>query len=725
MTGFFSASGNRICAYGRVVALAGVLLSAVSARPVAAAPDDTHQVLLLYSYEREFAPHKAFAETFRAELGRQSPRPIHFVEVSLVDIRSEGSAPEEAILDRLRSGFGRYRFDLVVPIGGPANTFAQKFRAKLFPTTPMLIAGVDQRFVQQATLTPNDTVVAVNHDLSQVIGQILRLFPDLQTLVVIIGASQLEQFWLKEAMREFQPFAGRVNFIWTNDLSFEQIVQRCATLPPHSAIFYGLLSLDAHGEPQIESRTMSALHAAANAPIFSLYKDQLGRGIVGGALLSTDELSHNTTNVALRVLAGESPRTIGTSTLMLGAPVFDWRELRRWQIDEARLPSGSIVEFREPTVWQRYRGPIVAAAAFTGVQTLAVIALVFNVIHRRRVDRSRTAPERFRVVSNAPIVSMWAAGPDGTSSDRSATDASGRTAQSELGNGWTDAVHPDDLGRCLEIYWHAFKRREPFQMEYRLRRGRGEYRRVLDTGVPRFAGQVFAGYVGSAIDLTDLTRDQIALSSLSRRLMKGQEKERASVARKLRDDIGQRMMTLTLRAHHLRDAQQDGNLQADVMELSDQLSVLANEISSLSDPVYGRMELLGLAAVAASYCRSLSSQHAVFIDFRQEDVPSDVPNDIALALFRVLQEAVENALNYAAVRDIWVSLRGAGDELQLEVADLGVGFDVAAVMSNQALGFVAMRERLALVGGQVKIHSMPGQGTRILAHAPLRREQEI
>jgi signal transduction histidine kinase len=86
---------------------------------------------------------------------------------------------------------------------------------------------------------------------------------------------------------------------------------------------------------------------------------------------------------------------------------------------------------------------------------------------------------------------------------------------------------------------------------------------------------------------------------------------------------------------------------------------------------------------------------------------------------------VENALNYAAVRDIWVSLRGAGDELQLEVADLGVGFDVAAVMSNQALGFVAMRERLALVGGQVKIHSMPGQGTRILAHAPLRREQEI
>ena len=82
------------------------------------------------------------------------------------------------------------------------------------------------------------------------------------------------------------------------------------------------------------------------------------------------------------------------------------------------------------------------------------------------------------------------------------------------------------------------------------------------------------------------------------------------------------------------------------------------------------------------------------------------------------EEAVENALNYAAVRDIWVSLRGAEDELELEIADLGVGFDVATVMSNQALGFLAMRERLALVGGEVNRHVATNgrTGHRGIAH---------
>jgi len=106
-----------------------------------------------------------------------------------------------------------------------------------------------------------------------------------------------------------------------------QIVERCATLPPHSAIFYGMFSLDAHGEPQTETQTLAALHAAANAPLFGLTRDHLGRGIVGGSMLSMMELSRNTTKVALRLLAGESPRAIAPSTLRRGTPVFDSRDM--------------------------------------------------------------------------------------------------------------------------------------------------------------------------------------------------------------------------------------------------------------------------------------------------------------------------------------------------------------------------------------------------------------
>ena len=176
-------------------------------------------------------------------------------------------------------------------IGGPAATFAQQFRQELFPATPMLIAGVDRRFVENGTFTDNETTVATEHDPALMIDEILRLLPETRTVMVVVGASQVEQFWLQEMKREFRRFGGRLQFIWTNELSFDEIVERCRTMPAQSAIFFAILSLDGKGEPRVEGDTLTSLHAVANVPMFALYG--IGRGIVGGPLLSTDELESN------------------------------------------------------------------------------------------------------------------------------------------------------------------------------------------------------------------------------------------------------------------------------------------------------------------------------------------------------------------------------------------------------------------------------------------------
>ena len=96
--------------------------------------------------------------------------------------------------------------------------------------------------------------------------------------MVVLGNSPLEKFWLAEAKREFEPFAKRVDFIWTNELPFDEILKRAAVLPPNAAIFYGLMVVDAQGVPHEENRTMADLHAAANAPMFGLYDSQIRRG---------------------------------------------------------------------------------------------------------------------------------------------------------------------------------------------------------------------------------------------------------------------------------------------------------------------------------------------------------------------------------------------------------------------------------------------------------------
>ena len=289
--------------------------------------------------------------------------------------------------------------------------------------------------------------------------------------------------------------------------------------------------------PHVEERALTELRAVANAPIFGLRSSQLGLGIVGGPLLSMEDLSRNSVTVARRLLNGESARAINTPTQLLAAPVFDGRELRRWNIDEQGLPPRSQVMFREPTLWQQYKGSIVTVA---GIQVMLVAALVAS-LARRRTDRTQRESEgRFRLLSSAAPVMMWIAGPDKRRTDvnRPWLDFIGQSIAAVLGTGWTNSVHPGDLSRCLATYRNAFDRREVFRMEYRLRRHDGEYRWILDTGAPRFLEDgSFEGYIGSAIDVTDLKLARLALSSLSQRLMQAHEHERAWVARELQDDL--------------------------------------------------------------------------------------------------------------------------------------------------------------------------------------------
>jgi signal transduction histidine kinase len=582
---------------------------------VSAAQTAPRQVLLLYSYERDFASHNAFATMFRSELSRSFGEPIDFIELSLQAARLTSDASEESILNEVRSTLPRRRLDLVVPIGGPAAVFAQTYRQQLFPTAPMLLAGVDRRFVQNRVPGANDTAVAVEHDPSQMIEAILRLLPDTRTVFVVIGASPFEQFWLKEVKGGLRRFEGRLTFIWTNELSFEEMLKGCASLPPHSAIFYGVLSSDAKGVRHAEERTLGAFHAAANAPIFGLHSTQLGRGIVGGPLLSIDDLSRNTATVAARMLRGASAHSLTTPTQRAATPTFDWRELRRWGIAEDRLQPGSVVLFREPTAWQRYRPQILAGVTVASAQAVLVIALVVSLVKRRRRERSlRVSVESFKLAS-------------------------------------------------------------------------------------------------------------VALSGLSRRLLQSHEQERAWVAWKLNEELCQRLTGLNLQLHSLSmGSRGDVNqIRARVEELCAQFGDLASEIQAISDQSYHTLELLGLAASVRTFCQQMSERHGVTIDFRHEGVPDDLPNDVALALFRVLEEALGNAVRHAGVHRVSVWLGGSRDEVRLDVADEGVGFDPESAMKSQGLGLIGMRERLSLVGGECQIDSQPGAGTRIRARVPLHR----
>jgi signal transduction histidine kinase len=364
-----------------------LILAATS--PAAAEPK---RVLLLHSFGPQFVPWVFFAGQFREELFKQSPDKIDLYEASLEGARFQQPEEQRPIVDYLVALFGTRRLDLIVTIGAPATFFVQKYRAQFFPSTPLIIGAPEQRAINYGTLTSNDAPVAVTLDFKKWIENILLVLPETTHIAWIVGASPLERFWTEEFRRTSQPFTDRISFEWFNDLRFEDMLKRVSELPPHSALFFVDLRVDAAGVPLDRDQVLPRLREATNAPIFSYIDSYLGLGIVGGPMLSSEEVGRRMAQAAVRILNGETPGNLKIPPVALGAPQYDWRELQHWNIGEDRLPAGSLIRFREPTVWEQYRWQIAMICTVILLQGALISGLLYE--RRRRLHAEVQSRQR-------------------------------------------------------------------------------------------------------------------------------------------------------------------------------------------------------------------------------------------------------------------------------------------------------------------------------------------
>jgi signal transduction histidine kinase len=309
-------------------------------------------------------------------------------EVSLDMARYAQPDMEGPFVEFLLARLTKWQPDLVVPIGSPAGRFVVKYRHRLFPRAPVIYTGMDRRTLPHDAFQSNATFVGKSFHLAGLVEDILQLAPDTNHISVVIGDSPLERFWTTIVQKEFEPFQDRVRFTWLNDLSFDEVLKRVATLPPRSFVLLALLIRDASGVTHNQDEALQQLRAVANAPINGVFQNQLGLGLVGGRLYQAEPESEAAAHIAIRVLRGEPISKFPPQIVPSLSPRYDWRQLRRWNISEDRLPPGSVILFRQPTFWKEYGWHVVSVVGLIGVQAALIVTLL---VQRRRRREAQAA----------------------------------------------------------------------------------------------------------------------------------------------------------------------------------------------------------------------------------------------------------------------------------------------------------------------------------------------
>jgi signal transduction histidine kinase len=381
-----------------------VTLLACAVSTCVAGEQQPKRVLIFHSFGPDFGD--LYSEKLRTELDQEMPGRLDLYEEWLVSARFSTPHEDTALVNYLRSLFADHPLDLIITLGAPAAEFIRHHRQTLFPRVPEVLADVEERKVESASPPAEESAVPIAVSFPVIADGILRVLPKTTTLAVVIGNSAIENYWVGQIRNSMRPFEGRMSVTFLNEMSFDQVLKRVAALPANSAIFYVLLSRSVPGIPEDESIALAKLHSAADAPIFSYTDAYLGKGIVGGSLISSQEQIKKIVSVSARILAGERASGITTPALQFASPQYDWRELKRWHIRDSALPPGSSIRFMPVSGWQRYRWQIASAGLFILLQ----MALILGLLYERRGRMSAEATSRTHFVELARMNRLSAAG---------------------------------------------------------------------------------------------------------------------------------------------------------------------------------------------------------------------------------------------------------------------------------------------------------------------------
>jgi signal transduction histidine kinase len=306
----------------------------------------------------------------------------YLINIEHLDLTHFG---DEKHLDLLKNLY-RYKYadhkpDLIIPVLGAAIDLVLDQKADLFNGVPIVFGGVEKQFLENLALPDNATGHLTDINYTKTLELALRLHPNTRNIVIVGGAGNVVKNWVTSSRKAYQSYEDRFDITYLIGLPMQELLSEVTSLPPQTIIISLPVLRDGNGQEFIANEVLKLIAETANAPVYTFWDICLGTGVVGGHVGSFEKEAQAVAQLGLRVLNGENPSDIPITQAPKYENIFDWQQLKRWGIPEARLPEDSVVINRELNVFEQHTEEVVVILLLLGLQFLAILYLV----HQRRI----------------------------------------------------------------------------------------------------------------------------------------------------------------------------------------------------------------------------------------------------------------------------------------------------------------------------------------------------
>jgi signal transduction histidine kinase len=477
-------------------------------------PAAARRVLVIYSDERLLPANVAADASIRATFAAGMSDPVEFHSEFLDFARFPGEEQATRQRDFLRSKYRERLPELIIAGGGPALKFLTQFRASLFSDVPIVYCSVGDKELPAKLPDTKIVGIPVRGFFADTLELALRLQPGTRRVAVVVGSGPRDRDFRKTFEKEESAFAPRVEINWLTDLSLDQLRAALSHLPERTVVLYLAMFQDAAGRTFTPRQALDLFALTSRAPIYGAYDTYLGHGIVGGSMVTFEEIGRKAARVGIRILKGDDPQVAVRAESHETVPIFDWRELQRWKIDEKRLPPGSLIRFREPTFWERHRQLILAAAALIVLEAVLIAILLVQLRRRRRAEESLVENQQdMKLAAKAAKLALWHwdIARDVLWVTSEGRHLYGLPAGTEISmERFRDTLHPEDRGRVQQAIRQAVDGTGEFSTDYRVVLPDAVVRWISAQGRVEFNGNGKPHSIrGVSLDITRLKQSEL------------------------------------------------------------------------------------------------------------------------------------------------------------------------------------------------------------------------